>query len=163
MYKLCYLDACTVDGTKKWIGAMEVAGLLLSFGIPAFDRNQTGSCLWVGVYAQVVDFQLSSPAHNHQAMLDWVWEHFQSRTLSPSSSSTSSSSSSSPCPARFVPPLYLQHQGHSRTIVGVVRTRGVIRLLILDPDCGGGAWHMRQSLQDPHKIRRVWSLIHHRG
>ncbi|XP_071745939.1 zinc finger-containing ubiquitin peptidase 1 isoform X6 [Lepeophtheirus salmonis] len=35
----------------------------------------------------------------------------------------------------FIPPLYLQHQGHSRTIVGVevLKKNNSIRLLILDP------------------------------
>ncbi|XP_071517423.1 zinc finger-containing ubiquitin peptidase 1-like isoform X3 [Panulirus ornatus] len=38
-------------------------------------------------------------------------------------------------PAEFKPPIYLQHQGHSRTIIGVEQLGGNegIRLLVLDP------------------------------
>jgi hypothetical protein len=40
--------------------------------------------------------------------------------------------------APFVPPLYLQHQGHSRTIVGYeVKRDGSVNLLILDPSTQG--------------------------
>ncbi|XP_063888788.1 zinc finger-containing ubiquitin peptidase 1-like isoform X2 [Scylla paramamosain] len=38
--------------------------------------------------------------------------------------------------AEFKPPIYLQHQGHSRTIIGVEQlggTEGGVRLLVLDP------------------------------
>lgn len=38
----------------------------------------------------------------------------------------------------FVPPLYLQHQGHSRTIIGYeVKLDGSVNLLILDPSTQG--------------------------
>jgi hypothetical protein len=38
----------------------------------------------------------------------------------------------------FVPPLYLQHQGHSRTIIGYeVKRDGAVNLLILDPSTQG--------------------------
>ncbi|KAK8754435.1 hypothetical protein OTU49_016266 [Cherax quadricarinatus] len=39
-------------------------------------------------------------------------------------------------PAEFKPPIYLQHQGHSRTVIGVEQlggNEGGIRLLVLDP------------------------------
>ncbi|ROT74958.1 Zinc finger with UFM1-specific peptidase domain protein [Penaeus vannamei] len=39
-------------------------------------------------------------------------------------------------PAEFKPPIYLQHQGHSRTIIGVEQlggNEGGLRLLVLDP------------------------------
>ncbi|XP_066947657.1 zinc finger-containing ubiquitin peptidase 1-like isoform X2 [Macrobrachium rosenbergii] len=39
-------------------------------------------------------------------------------------------------PAEFKPPIYLQHQGHSRTIIGVEQlggNEGGVRLLVLDP------------------------------
>jgi hypothetical protein len=40
--------------------------------------------------------------------------------------------------APFVPPLYLQHQGHSRTIVGYeIKHDGAVNLLILDPSTQG--------------------------
>lgn len=36
-------------------------------------------------------------------------------------------------PKAHIPPLYLQHQGHSRTIIGVEQKASGLTLLILDP------------------------------
>jgi len=49
----------------------------------------------------------------------------------------------------FVPPLYFQHQGHSRTIIGILRNlkSGRFRLLVLDPDINGGGVKLLQNLQ----------------
>jgi len=52
--------------------------------------------------------------------------------------------------ASFVPPLYFQHQGHSRTIIGIVkdlRCSGRFHLLVLDPDMSGGGVRLLQQLQ----------------
>ena len=51
----------------------------------------------------------------HPRLFDWVVAYFRKTRL-------------------VTPPLYLQHQGHSRTVVGAeVMAGGAIRLLILDP------------------------------
>ena len=48
-------------------------------------------------------------------MFKWIWDYFSSG-------------------ADFIGPLYLQHQGHSRTVIGVEKTTvNTLRLLILDP------------------------------
>ncbi|KAK7107377.1 zinc finger-containing ubiquitin peptidase 1-like [Littorina saxatilis] len=65
---------------------------------------------------QLLDFALpSGPNNTHPAMMEWVRDYYRS-------------------PKPFKPPLYLQHQGHSRTIVGVEELRnGNINLLLFDP------------------------------
>merc|ERR1719361_1707160 len=41
---------------------------------------------------------------------------------------------------RFIPPLYFQHQGHSRTIIGIIHNKksGLRHLLVLDPSVKNG-------------------------
>ena len=74
-----------LSGTRKWIGATEIAALLRS----------------AGVRASVVDFHRPTGSEEapHPALFDWVAEYF-------------ASASSRETPPK--PPLYLQHQGHSR-------------------------------------------------
>jgi len=67
-----------------------------------------------GVKAKLVDFHKpSGDQGTHPLMVEWVWNYFRQGT--------------------GLPPLYLQHQGHSRTICGIERTGTVTRLLVLDP------------------------------
>ncbi|XP_062158563.1 uncharacterized protein LOC133866018 isoform X3 [Alnus glutinosa] len=47
----------------------------------------------------------------HQVLIDWVWNYFSDKSLSKSGNSSVIVSEK--------PPLYFQHDGHSRTIVGV--------------------------------------------
>jgi uncharacterized membrane protein YgcG len=55
--------------------------------------------------------------------------------------------------APFVPPLYLQHQGHSRTIVGYeIKHDGSVNLLILDPSTQGRFEGVRSG--DLRQLRR---------
>ncbi len=53
---------------------------------------------------------------SHPQLFEWVWKYFSEKRSND-----------------FNGPLYLQHAGHSRTIVGVQRTRVGRRLLIFDP------------------------------
>lgn len=46
----------------------------------------------------------------------------------------------------FIPPLYLQHDGHSRTIVGVEKRGNQINLLLFDPSHWGST--LRGDVQD---------------
>lgn len=78
-----------------------------------------------------------------------------SSPLSSPGSAVSSDSSSSASRQRlgspnssFAPPLYFQHQGHSRTIIGILRNEktGRFRLLVLDPDMTGGGVRLLQNL-----------------
>ncbi|XP_043251955.1 zinc finger-containing ubiquitin peptidase 1-like isoform X1 [Colletes gigas] len=68
------------------------------------------------IKCQLVDFyRPTNPDGGHPEMFNWVLQYFQR------------------CDD-FKPPLYLQHQGHSRTIIGVEQLRdGSITMLVLDP------------------------------
>ncbi|GFN84674.1 Zinc finger with ufm1-specific peptidase domain protein-like [Plakobranchus ocellatus] len=71
----------------------------------------------LGVKCRLVDFHApSAPDGSHPRLLEWVTDYFTTRR-----------------PQQFTPPLYLQHQGHSRTIVGVDIDRDTRRLLLFDP------------------------------
>ncbi|KAM9724477.1 zinc finger-containing ubiquitin peptidase 1 [Menidia menidia] len=102
-----------IKGTRAWIGATEIYILL--------------TCL--GISARIIDFHQPSGADGtHPRLFDWVKEYFcqahRSSRLPPRVNQTS------------LPPLYLQHQGHSRCIVGVEqRKNGSLCLLLLDPAC----------------------------
>ncbi|KAK5892855.1 hypothetical protein CesoFtcFv8_013204 [Champsocephalus esox] len=81
-----------LQGTRAWIGATEIYALLTSLGISA----------------RIIDFhQPTGPDNSHPQLFDWVKQYFQS-------------SRSGRLPPRLIqtsmPPLYLQHQGHSRSI-----------------------------------------------
>ncbi|XP_061631384.1 zinc finger-containing ubiquitin peptidase 1 isoform X2 [Phyllopteryx taeniolatus] len=100
-----------LQGTRGWIGATEIYVLLTSLGI--------SGC--------IIDFhQPTGPGGTHPRLFEWVKHYF------------SQSSSTSRLPLRLnqtsLPPLYLQHQGHSRSIVGVEqRKNGSLCLLLFDP------------------------------
>lgn len=68
------------------------------------------------IKCQLLDFHApSGPDNTHPTMLNWVRDYFKNST-------------------GFTPPLYLQHQGHSRTIIGVEELRnGEHNLLLFDP------------------------------
>ncbi|KAK7885896.1 hypothetical protein WMY93_025517 [Mugilogobius chulae] len=99
-----------LQGTRAWIGATEIYSLLTS----------------LRVRARVVDFhQPTGPADTHPRLFEWIKHYFShngSSRLSPRINRTDR------------PPLYLQHQGHSRSVVGLEQRRsGALCLLILDP------------------------------
>ncbi|XP_022609392.1 zinc finger with UFM1-specific peptidase domain protein [Seriola dumerili] len=101
-----------LQGTRAWIGATEIYSLLTSLGISA----------------RIIDFhQPTGPGDTHPRLFDWVKQYF-----------CQPSRSSSRLPPRLIqtslPPLYLQHQGHSRSIVGLEQKKnGNLCLLVLDP------------------------------
>ncbi|XP_054638724.1 zinc finger-containing ubiquitin peptidase 1 isoform X2 [Dunckerocampus dactyliophorus] len=100
-----------LQGTRAWIGATEIYVLLTSLGISG----------------RIIDFhQPTGPGGTHPKLFEWVRQYF------------SRSSRSGRLPPRLIrtslPPLYLQHQGHSRCIVGLEqRKNGTLCLLLLDP------------------------------
>ncbi|XP_064802034.1 zinc finger-containing ubiquitin peptidase 1-like isoform X2 [Oncorhynchus masou masou] len=103
-----------LQGTRAWIGATEIYAL----------------CTSLRVSARVLDFhQPTGPGDTHPRLFDWVKQYF--------------SQTGARLPPRVVqttqPPLYLQHQGHSRSIVGVEQKKnGSLCLLLLDPGCTPG-------------------------
>lgn len=97
-------------GTHKWIGATECCALLRSFNIDA----------------RVVDFcgQEKDGGEPHAALADWVWRYFSRAVAAEAPASGAAAAAAAAgvdapslalCDA---PPLYFQHDGHSRTIVG---------------------------------------------
>lgn len=133
-----------LQGTRAWIGATEIYSLLTSLHIRA----------------HIVDFHRpTGPGDTHPRLFEWVRQYFSlgqnSSRLLPRIIHTSQ------------PPLYLQHQGHSRTVVGLEQRRsGALCLLILDP--GSSASDLRRVLSPAsvssalRQIRRFPSALKHR-
>jgi len=104
--------------TTKWIGATEVVAMLRS----------------CKVRACVADFDFTGGLCDLNTMIQVIWEYFASRCKK-------NVINSSIYPVSFTVPLYLQHQGHSRLILGAEKwVSGEIKLLILDPQ-------MRRAIQ----------------
>ncbi|KAE8602615.1 hypothetical protein XENTR_v10014055 [Xenopus tropicalis] len=99
-----------LQGTKAWIGACEIYCLLTSLQLKC----------------RIIDFhQPSSSSGTHPLLFDWVLKYYASE---------------GPVVGKVVCttklPIYLQHQGHSRTIVGIEeRKNNTFCLLIFDPGC----------------------------
>ncbi|XP_017293978.1 zinc finger-containing ubiquitin peptidase 1 isoform X2 [Kryptolebias marmoratus] len=100
-----------LQGTRAWIGATEIYVLLTSLGISS----------------RIIDFHKpTGTADTHPLLFDWVKQYF------------CQTSRSSRLPNKIIqtglPPLYLQHQGHSRSVVGFEQKKnGSFCLLLLDP------------------------------
>ncbi|XP_030580558.1 zinc finger-containing ubiquitin peptidase 1 isoform X2 [Archocentrus centrarchus] len=111
-----------LQGTRAWIGATEIYALRTSLGISA----------------SIIDFHMpTGPGDTHPQLFDWVKQYF------------SQSSRGSRLPSRLIqttlPPLYLQHEGHSRSIIGLEqKNSGSLCLLLLDP--GSSPSHTRKLL-----------------
>ncbi|XP_045699670.1 zinc finger-containing ubiquitin peptidase 1 [Phyllostomus hastatus] len=99
-----------LQGTKAWIGACEIYTLLTS----------------LRVKCRIVDFHKSTgPLGTHPRLFEWILNYYSSeREGGPKVLCTSK------------PPIYLQHQGHSRTVIGIEeRKNRTLCLLIFDPGC----------------------------
>lgn len=98
-------------------------------GCEQLGGKLSGTCKWIGateivtllascrIRYRLIDFHRPTSADGklHPALFDWVKNYFEETS-------------------EFKPPLYFQHQGHSRTIIGIEeRAQGNARLLILDP------------------------------
>ncbi|CAF4928674.1 unnamed protein product [Pieris macdunnoughi] len=105
-----------------------------SLGFDTQGSEQLGSKLhntrkWIGacevvtvlsslrIKCSLIDFHKPTSADgSHPALFEWVHKYFHDE------------------PQAFKPPLYLQHQGHSRTIIGYEKHKdGKATLLVLDP------------------------------
>ncbi|XP_018577334.1 zinc finger with UFM1-specific peptidase domain protein-like [Anoplophora glabripennis] len=73
---------------------------------------------YLRIKCQLVDFHRpTGPGGTHPELFNWVLKYFESSVG-----------------GEFTAPLYLQHQGHSRTIMGIeVHRDGSLVLLVLDP------------------------------
>ncbi|KAJ2800849.1 hypothetical protein H4R20_003908 [Coemansia guatemalensis] len=102
-----------VVGTRKWIGATEVYCIMAH----------------LGVATRIVDFpRPSAPDGTHPLLFAWVLDYYTAAAPAPPGDSDTGVCLT----ARL--PLYLQHQGHSRTIVGVEIADAGTFLLVLDPN-----------------------------
>ncbi|KAF8945238.1 hypothetical protein BGZ47_003067 [Haplosporangium gracile] len=141
-----------VEGTKKWIGTTEAWSVLCS----------------LGVRCSILDFHMpSGPDGTHPAMFAAVYEYFRSPNWSPLSAPLSLQVNNlqqngyerqGQIIQTAKPPLYMQHQGHSRTIVGIEilkEDRGM-NLLVFDP----GRW-LHNAI--PTLRRDAISLSHSSG
>ncbi|KAG1948055.1 zinc finger-containing ubiquitin peptidase [Pimephales promelas] len=134
-----------LQGTRAWIGATEIYAVLTS----------------LSVKARIVDFHKpTGPGDTHLRMFEWVKQYF-----------SHSASRSARLPPKVVqttlPPLYLQHQGHSRSIVGVEqKVNGNLALLLFDPEFAPG--EIRRALSKNtvatmvRRMRKLPSGLKHR-
>ncbi|XP_075780149.1 zinc finger-containing ubiquitin peptidase 1 isoform X1 [Pelodiscus sinensis] len=99
-----------LHGTKAWIGACEIYSLLTSLRLKC----------------QIIDFHKpTGPLGTHPRLFEWVLSYY---------SSNREGGTKVVCTPK--PPIYIQHQGHSRTIVGIEeRKNRTLCLLIFDPGC----------------------------
>ncbi|XP_023330509.1 zinc finger with UFM1-specific peptidase domain protein [Eurytemora carolleeae] len=91
---------------------------------------------YCGIEAELIDFHKPSGEQGtHPQLVNWVNTYYTQGSAKP--------------------PLYLQHQGHSRTICGIERTvSGLTKLLVLDP-----SHTSRALLENPLRMVRK-SLVH---
>lgn len=94
--------------TRKWIGTTEVYTLLT----------------YLGIRSTIIDFHQPGPKRLHQELMDWIQSYFMESTTKHKTTVHITSR----------PPLYLQHQGHSRTVVGIeILKTGKRNLIMFDP------------------------------
>ncbi|CAO3623170.1 unnamed protein product [Mucor hiemalis] len=94
--------------TRKWIGTTEVYTLLA----------------YLGIRSTIIDFHQPGPERLHKEMLDWIESYFTPTTIKNNKTVFITNK----------PPLYLQHQGHSRTVVGIELLKtGKRNLIMFDP------------------------------
>ncbi|KAK9724103.1 hypothetical protein RND81_05G048500 [Saponaria officinalis] len=163
-----------VYGSRKWIGTTECAALLRSFGLRAkivdFDGN--GGKRNVGrVYGPMdkfvvrrdinTDESVANPSDGslqnskgYQVLIDWVWNYFCKDKPKESGKQNVVVTNKMP--------LYFQHQGHSRTIVGIQvkhQKNGTkqYNLLVLDPG------HRTEALEKSLRENSGWQKFLKRG
>ena len=110
-------------------------------GHPKMDRNYWNLYFddlgWIQVYSiwscfdsfrcLITDFQFQKPPYE-LSLIKYVEDYFKCSKPQDSDSSTPS------CRISDRPPLYFQHSGHSRTIIGIERLKSTkVNLLLFDP------------------------------
>ncbi|KAK3577412.1 hypothetical protein CHS0354_032260 [Potamilus streckersoni] len=90
------------------------------------------------IKCQLLDFHHpTGPQGTHTKLFEWVKEYFEK-------------------PAMFKPPLYLQHLGHSRTIVGVEEWKDKsLRLLLFDPSTPKKQMTLFHSIVNTNMLRTL--------
>ncbi|KAF8163131.1 peptidase family C78-domain-containing protein [Crassisporium funariophilum] len=104
--------------TKKWIGTSDLWVAFVYRGIPV----------------QLVDFDLRNHPQGTDIVVNWVVNYFSPTATQERPTNLFESLQVSPVISTDKMPLILQHDGHSRTIVGYeVDKNGVTNLLMFDP------------------------------
>ena len=135
-------------GTKRWIGAVEVGGMLLD--VYELNEGIMGS-MWYsavrsfGLRTYIVDFRtraktFATPNFYHKALVDFVWTYFyqgpSAALLLPRKFSFRPNKKRIKTDLRM--PIFFQQAGHSRTIVGVEQTaEGIKNFIVFDPSQSG--------------------------
>lgn len=90
------------------------------------------------VKCKLLDFHSpSGPNGTHPKLFEWVKAYFEKASV-------------------FKPPLYLQHQGHSRTIVGIEELKNKqLRLLIFDPSTPKKQMQLFHSIVNANIMRTL--------
>ncbi|CDO70753.1 hypothetical protein BN946_scf184798.g68 [Trametes cinnabarina] len=117
-----------IVGTREWIGTADIYVAFTYRGIPA----------------QLVDF--SDLRGGVEPLLQWIYNYFAAGDPQPKSTTVGEAlRGAQAVTVTDKLPIILQHQGHSRTIVGCERVKnGAINLLTFDP-----------SRKIPHNIRQA--------
>lgn len=111
-----------VVNTRKWIGTTEVYTMLT----------------YLGVWCTILDFDRLSAGDTptHQLLLDWIQSYFENNSNSSSSDNAFERlKGNNSVQKTNRPPLYLQHAGHSRTVIGIEigKDGKACHLIVLDP------------------------------
>ncbi|KAF9432524.1 hypothetical protein BGZ76_010666 [Entomortierella beljakovae] len=139
-----------VSGTKQWIGTTEVWAILSSLGIRC----------------SILDFHVpTGPNGTHPAMLAAIYNYFRTPAWAPLESPPflkfkgfEQKAADQRVIQTAKPPIYIQHQGHSRTIIGVeVLENGELNLLTFDP----GRWlHSAIPSLKEEMLSKLWEPSH---
>ena len=97
------------------------------------------------IKTELLDFHTPTAKDGtHLKLFQWVLEYFRERARAKA----------------FTPPLYLQHQGHSRTIVGIeVLSCGGHRLLVFDPSHTKSAMASLRKCTIPEEAAQVMRML----
>ncbi|CAK7324318.1 unnamed protein product [Dovyalis caffra] len=119
------------------------------------DKSQLSTGYMAGGSDHSVANKFPRKNEGHKVLLDWVWNYFSEESLTMSAQNQHVVITNRP-------PLYFQHDGHSRTIVGIQVRRqenAVLQynLLILDPA------HRTVALERSLKENAGWKKLIKRG
>ncbi|KAF8335448.1 peptidase family C78-domain-containing protein [Cantharellus anzutake] len=129
-------------GTKKWIGATDIHAAFTACGIPTYlvDFIRPNS-----LKSRQKSNNEGSPLSATNSLIKWITQYFDDTSTSGAGDRTSPVNAFGKLMSGGVlitkkMPIFLQHKGHSRTVVGYEKTiSGETNLLIFDPSESVGA------------------------
>lgn len=150
-----------LQGSSRWIGSTEAAALFRYFGVPA-------KIVDFGVDSQKRGGLINGCSPAGRSLLEWTFRYFsegRERDGQKSHQDEHNVGNSVDVIVTGRPPLYLQHEGHSRTIIGVERRvyaegrESDTCLLLLDPGVPPPA--LQEALEN--RNIPVWQRLVKRG